>query len=411
LRICFVTPEYALHPPFGGIATYTRDAARWLVAYGHEVHVVLVSRTGPHGTEEDAGVLVHTVPTQRIKPRRLLAYAGRLPGLSILREAHAGWNLLEDSVGAWKAVDRLSKAERFDVVEVPDTSGLGFWGTLRPRRTAPILIRSHFYLDPSLLGTSWSGARFQMALERYSVRHADFVLPVSAERVLHYRAAFGVDSVKIGCLVSGIAMPEQPDADTRARQAERGITILYLGRIELRKGCDVLFDALKIVHRQQPSVRVTFVGPIASDMKHAFAAFLEETTLWVQYLGAVPQEQVIDYLRQGDMIVLPSRFETLPRILIEALAAGVPQVASSANGIPEIVEHGVTGLIVDPITPETFAEAMIRMSSSPELRALMSQRSRERALAHFDINAVMEKQVRVYRALAAGEPPLKVLAD
>ena len=63
------------------------------------------------------------------------------------------------------------------------------------------------------------------------------------------------------------------------------------------------------------------VGPIADDMQAAFAAFLEATTPWVRYLGAVPQEQVLNHLRQGDMIVLPSRFETLPRILMEALAA------------------------------------------------------------------------------------------
>ena len=90
MRICFVSPEYALHPPFGGIATYTRDAARWLAARGHDVHVVLVSRAGPLGTEDDAGVLVHSVPSQRIRPRRLLSFAGRLPALSLLREAHAG---------------------------------------------------------------------------------------------------------------------------------------------------------------------------------------------------------------------------------------------------------------------------------------------------------------------------------
>jgi len=411
VRICFVTTEYTLHPPYGGIATYTRDAARWLVAHGHEVHVVLVSRAGLHDVEEDAGVIVHTVPTQRIRPRRLLACAARIPGLSFLQEAYAGWDLLENSVGAWKAVYRLSKPKLFDVIEAADFSGLGFWGTFRPWRPAPIVIRSHGYLNRDLPGWDRVGAHFQLALERYSVRHADFVLAVSAERVTHYQAMFGVDPTKIGGLVSGVVMPEQPPSDAPADQDEKGVTVLYVGRVELRKGCDILIEALRIVHQQQPSVRVTFVGSIADDMKQAFAAFLEDTTSWVQYVGAVPQEQVIAYLRQGDMIVLPSRFETLPRVLIEALAAGVPQVASSANGIPEIVQHGVTGFVVDPITPETFAEAIICLSSSPELRSLMSQRSRERALARFEINSVMEKQVRVYRALAAGEPPLRVLAD
>jgi glycogen synthase len=410
LRICFVTPEYALHPPYGGIATYTRQAARWLAAHGHEVHVILVSRVGPHGTEDDAGVIVNTVPTRRIRPRRLLAYAGSVPGLAFLREAYAGWNLLEDTLGAWKAVDRLSRPRPFDVIEVADFSGLGFWGTFRPGCRAPILVRSHGYVNLALRSSNWAGARFQLALERYSVRHADFVLAVSAERVQHYRAAFGVDSAKIGALVSGISIADEPEAEARTDQPNTGVTILYIGRVELRKGCDILFEALKSVHQQHPWVRAVFVGPIADNMQRSFADFLNETTPWVRYQGVVPQQQVVDYLRQGDMIVLPSRFESLPRVLIEALAAGVPQIASSANGIPEIVEDGVTGFIVDPITPEGFAEAILRLSSSANLRALMSQRSRDRALAKFEINTVMEKQVLVYRALAAAESPHEVLA-
>jgi glycosyltransferase involved in cell wall biosynthesis len=274
----------------------------------------------------------------------------------------------------------------------------------------PILCRSHGYLDLKLPGYDRVGARFQLALERYSVQHADFVLAASAERVGYYRAAFGVEPSKIGDLPYGISMPEPPSIRTSASQDEKPVTILYVGRVELRKGCDILFDALRIVHESLPSLRVLFVGPVADDMSQAFTAFLEETRLWVHALGSVPQEEVAGYLRQGDMIVLPSRFETLPRVLIEALAAGVPQIGSSANGIPEIVDDGVTGFVIDPIAPEAFADAIFRLVSSPELRARMSERSRERALAKFEIDSVMNRQVKVYRALASGEPPLKVLA-
>ena len=169
LRLCFISPEYALHPPFGGIATYTRDTARWLVANGHQVHVVLVSRTCPPGTEDDNGVKVHLVPPQRIRPRRILRYAAQVPGLRSLYEAYAGWNLLEDSLGAWRAIRGLSpRAGPFDVIEAADTFGLGFWGPANRFRRTPILIRSHGYADPSLLGRNWPGMQFQLALERFS---------------------------------------------------------------------------------------------------------------------------------------------------------------------------------------------------------------------------------------------------
>jgi glycosyltransferase involved in cell wall biosynthesis len=355
--------------------------------------------------------MVHSVPTQRIKPRRLLNYAARVSGLSFLRDAYAGWNRLEDSVGTWRAVSELSRRESFDVVEVADFSALGFWGTLRPRRPTPILVRSHGYQKLDLPGWNQDGARFQLALERYSVRHADFVLAASIERVSHYQAIFDVEPLKVGALPYGISMPGPPSFDAPVGQDAKVVTVLYIGRVELRKGCDVLFEALGIAHGRRPSIRAVFIGPIAEDMMHAFAAFLEETASWTQYQGTVPQEQITACLREGDMIVLPSRFETLPRVLIEALAAGVPQVATPVNGIPEIVDDGVTGILVEPDNPEALAAAIERLSASPELRSMMAQRSRARAFEKFDIEKVMPRQVEVYRALVEGRSPLEALAQ
>ena len=98
--------------------------------------------------------------------RRILRYAAQVPGLRSLYEAYAGWNLLEDSLGAWRAIRGLSSRRPFDVIEAADTFGLGFWAPANRFRRTPILIRSHGYADPSLLGRNWPGMQFQLALER-----------------------------------------------------------------------------------------------------------------------------------------------------------------------------------------------------------------------------------------------------
>jgi glycogen(starch) synthase len=410
LRICFVTTEYALHPPFGGIATYTRDAARWLAAHGHEVHVVLVSRNGPRNVERDAGVTIHTAPTQRIKPRRLLAYLARVPGMSSLHEAYAGWNLLENSLGAWGAIHSLSAPRPFDVIEAADWGGLGFWGAVNPARSVPLLLRSHGYANMAVPGWNWDGIRFQLALERFAIRRADFILAASVERVAHYGATFHVAPSRIGSLPYGIDMSRFSPRNLQQSLDGDKVSVLYLGRVERRKGCDVLFDALRMAHLHIPTARTTFVGPVAADMKEDFDTFLRETESWVEYAGAVPQDEVVTYLQRSDVIVLPSRFETLPRVLIEALAAGVPQIATPVNGIPEIVENGVTGILVDPLTSDALAEAIQRLCVSPALRATMAQKSRARALAKFDLDRVMPVQVEVYRTLQERRSPIGVLA-
>lgn len=409
LRLCFLTPEYALRPPFGGIATYTRDAARWLASAGHEVHIVLPSRLEPAHTEGDEGVRVHFVPATRIRIRRLLNYASRVPGLSALREAYCGWGLIEGSLGTWRTIRELSKSRPFDLIEVADSYGLGFWGTANRFRGVPILIRSHGYIDLTLRHVDWCGARLQFALERFSVRRANFVLAASQERVAHYRSTFGVAPSKIAALPYGIAVDRRRGCFGLRPGNQDSPSILYLGRVERRKGCDVLLEALRIVKEKEPRARVTFVGQVAADMEGLFWAFTQESNTWVRYVPAVPQGETAAYLRQSDMLVLPSRFETLPRVLIEALAAGVPQVATPVNGIPEIVEDGVTGLLVELDNPAALAEAILQLCNSPGLRAEMGRRSRRRALERFEISAVMAKQVRVYRALTEGRSPLLAL--
>lgn len=409
MHISFVTPEYALKPPFGGIATYTRDAARWLVDHGHTVHVVMVSRKELPSTIDDGGVQVHTVLPRRIKPRRLLRYFALVPGLDSLREAYAGWDLLENSLGAWRALSSLSRGCKMDLVEVADFHGLGFWLAASPMRRTPLLVRSHGYANKAIPGWDWPGIDFQLALERFTVRRADFVLTMSVERVANYCAMFDVAPSQIGPWPIMVDMQKYRARNSDQSGAAGHPKVLYLGRVERRKGCDLLIKALHQVHQAAPDMRVTFVGAVADDMKSEFDAFLCEAGGWVTHVGPVPQDDVVSYLNQSDMIVLPSRFETLPRVLVEALATGVPQIAARANGIPEIVEDGVTGLLVDPLTPEALADAIRRLCVSPELRMEMAQKSRARACRKFDINRVMPVQLEVYRALHEGRPPLAIL--
>jgi len=208
-------------------------------------HVVLVSRAGPHGVEEDTGVMIHSVPHSASDRAGCSPTQPTFRACPFSRRRMPAGNRLEDSVGAWNAVSRLARQGLFDVVEAADFSGLGFWGTLRLRRPAPILIRSHGYLNRELQGWDSAGARFQLALEAISVRHADFVLAVSAERVTGYQALFGVKPSRIGHLPLGLSISEAPRPSSPVDQGEKAVTILYIGRVELRKGCDVLFEALR----------------------------------------------------------------------------------------------------------------------------------------------------------------------
>jgi glycosyltransferase involved in cell wall biosynthesis len=318
--------------------------------------------------------------------------------------------LLEDSLGAWLKVRELNRQARFQVIQCADFGGLGFWGLSRFRR-APLLLRGHGILDMRLPLAQRPGASFQHALERTCAQRASFVMAGSKALAQSYVSELKAPAERVGSLpspfdVSGLTRYASIDKPRR-----ENITVLYVGRFEQRKGCDLLFVALREVHRQLPAVHAVMMGAVTPELEAPLEAFLAENAGWASYLGSLPQAEVFQQMSQADILVLPSRSDALPRALIEALSLGVPQVATRVGGIPEIVEDGVTGLLVESEHTDALAAAILRLCRSPEMRAEMARASRERAMQKFEVDRVMTQYDRVLRALAEGESPRQALSQ
>ncbi|MCB0255201.1 MAG: glycosyltransferase family 4 protein [Anaerolineae bacterium] len=397
----------------GGIATYTRDTARWLVKHGHSVHVVCVTRTSPPGEEDDEGVRVHFVRPTRIRPRQLLRMVGQVPGLAFLQEAYAGWDLLENSLGAWRAVWRLDRRMHFDVIECADFGGLAFWGLLSSLKSRTIL-RGHGYLHLELPHTIWPGRHFHHALEKFCVRQTRFVLTASEYLARCYVGEFGVEEKKVMPWPYGINQKrlfEQAACSTLRSMWSDEPTALYVGRIERQKGNDLLFSTLHIVHQMNPDFRAILVGRVPQNDRPAYDGFMEAARDWCWHPGEIAFSDVIALMLQSTLVVLPSRTDTLPRTLIEALFCGLPQVATHIGGIPEIIEDGKTGLLVPPEDTQALASAIEQICLSPSLLTRLRHNSKERALVKFDLEKVMTRQVQIYQSLIEGVLPLTSVQD
>jgi glycosyltransferase involved in cell wall biosynthesis len=106
-------------------------------------------------------------------------------------------------------------------------------------------------------------------------------------------------------------------------------------------------------------------------------------------------------LQAFDVFLLTSLFEGLPRTVLQAMAAGVPVVATAVDGTPEVVEHESTGLLVDPGHPHEAARELLRLSVDPALRARLSEAARCRLTDEFDINEMVRTLDRGYLSLLA----------
>ena len=128
----------------------------------------------------------------------------------------------------------------------------------------------------------------------------------------------------------------------------------------------------------------------------------------VRFLGARPLAEVLEHLRQADVFVLPcviaadgSR-DIIPNALIEAMAMRLPVVSTTVTGVPEIVENGVSGLLVPPADPEALADVLGRLIRDPELRGRLGEHARLRVEERFDIDLNIARYAELFGAWPKG---------
>jgi colanic acid/amylovoran biosynthesis glycosyltransferase len=187
---------------------------------------------------------------------------------------------------------------------------------------------------------------------------------------LHY---IGVDTEKFR---PDPTVPKQP-------------SILFVGRFVEKKGCADLLQAMKKVNAKYPDVKLNVIG--YGVLGEELEALAREARLNVQFLGPQPQEIVQQYLKEAFMLCIPSvraqngDSEGLGIVNLEAQASGIPVIGTLHGGIPEAVEHGVTGLLSPPHQPDALAANILTLLSDRALRTNMGFAARERMVRLFDL--------------------------
>ena len=181
----------------------------------------------------------------------------------------------------------------------------------------------------------------------------------------------------------------------REATAEGVVRLLYVGRLAAVKGVRVLFEALGMLDVPGLSLEVTLAGD-GSD-RAALEAAAHASGLNARFLGYVSQDRVAELLRSADMLVLPSFAEGVPVVLMEAMASGVPVIATRVGGVSELVEHGVSGLLVAPGDPEGLAGAIARLATEPDTATSMGAAGRTTVASSFNIALESAKLASAFR--------------
>jgi glycosyltransferase involved in cell wall biosynthesis len=229
----------------------------------------------------------------------------------------------------------------------------------------------------------------QTLLFRLAARCADRLVCVSADAVARSRAE-GVAGAALRVIPNGV--------DCCRFVAERSSPegpFLFVGRLSPEKDIATLIEAMAILRRDEPSASLLIAGggPCAEEI----AALIRVRGLAdrVRMLG--PVRDIAGLHRGSSCFVLPSRTEGMPLTVIEAMASGLPVVATRVGGVPELVEDGVTGTLVAAGDAPALATALRRMRLSPADASAMGARAAQRARERFDARVM----VGAYEALYA----------
>ncbi|WP_369258687.1 glycosyltransferase family 4 protein [Geodermatophilus amargosae] len=363
--------------PIGGMQNHTASLTRCLDARGMRQTVVTARLAGPRGsTALGDGARVHRtgVPVPRF--RQLWALAG-LP-----------------------AVLRAGRPAPVDVVHAHQGEDLA---TLLLARLAarvhgcPLVVTLHCSVGHTLAGRG-PKVRLLRALggwvERSTLRRADAVVVLTGRTAAAVRDD-GVPADRVSTIPSGFdpALFAGSTGDVFPGVARPRIG--YVGRLAPQKRPDRLVEAFGRM-RECASLVVVGDGPDRALVERLAAAGpgAGRTTL----AGFVEHARVPAVLASLDVLVLPSAYEEMGSVLTEAMAAGLPVVASDVGGIPEVVRDGVTGLLVPPGDVDALAAALDRVTADPALRARLSAGARARS-ADYAWPALSARVAAVYERL------------
>lgn len=225
----------------------------------------------------------------------------------------------------------------------------------------------------------------------------DRVITVSRNNVGYLTRLHAVPARKIRVVYNGIPDPgDQPASGIRAELGfgPDAFVALIVGSLEERKGHPTAFEAwVRLADRAH--LVVVGTGPLENQYRRRVRALGLDGR--IHFMGH--REDVASILRAAELLVAPSTIEATPYVIIEAMAAGLPVVASNIYGIPELVGDGSTGLLVPPTNPEALAAAVRSLMEQPGLGRSMGERGRRSFEESFTIERSVADTVSIYRDL------------
>lgn len=291
----------------------------------------------------------------------------------------------------------------FDVLH---SSGIPFWFNgssmlfrfAKRRRTRTVLsihdiMPLEHKLEPKLYGPVRS---LDLADTIGSCKIADRIVVNSEYMRSKVAVWYGMNLDKIVVIPNGVNLSRFRECNKLTLEGDP--VILYLGALTTRKGIDILFQAIAALRSELPNMKLHLVG--GGTMLSYFQHLVENRGIcrYVVFHGRVPDVMVPIYYKSADFCVFPSRHEPFGIVALEAMASGIPIIASNIGGLGEIITNGQDGLLFKPGDADALSKAILALNKDSDLRRKLSQTALK-TVERYSWEVVAEEYASLYKNL------------
>ncbi len=380
LRIAFVT---ALYPPrpCGGVAVFIYNLATRLADFGHEITVITQAENGRvHTVDFENGVWVHRLPGEGDLASE---YPETMPDMPS--------NLKKASAQVLAELDRVDEHRHFQYV-IGTIWDMDLAAVMASGKypTAMYLVTSYQLMEDSKpewrQNRSFYEGHFKkmVAAEAWGLRQADQILASTTAIKNDIESAYGltIDKKKLTILPFGV--PEPTAIIGNKSTTTPGVSLLFVGRFEKRKGADILLEVLPELLQRFSELQVTCIGDnsIPSSTGKPYTIQFQEKygqADWIDrihFLGHVDDSTLEQAYANCDIFVAPSLYESFGLIYLEAMRYGKPCIGTKVGGIPEIVVDGETGILIPPGDAPSLKNAISNLVEDEHLRSTLGESGR-----------------------------------
>jgi len=377
LKICILCQDF---PPLtGGIAAHVYELSKALVRQGNEVHAIVPKYPYDMKNEEIVdGIYVHRVFQIR---KRLLSGNLYIPfGILKLK----------------------SIIKKYDIDIIHYHSSYPESIITKFVKNIPIVFTVH---DSGFLKMA-ENKKHEKRL-RFRISHPDIIIGPSIE-LANVPTKFGVSAKKTIFISNGVdPIKFNPNIDSneirkKYNLSDKDLVVLCPRRLDPKNGVKYLIEATPLISKRIEKAKFLIVGE---------GGFKKERLMLenrvkvlglsdkVIFTGDIPNPLMPKYYTASDIVVLPSLMEATSISGLEAMSSGKPLVGTSVGGIPQIIEDGITGIIVPPKNPNALANAIIHLLIDDNIRIKMGINARKRVEKEFSWNIIAQKTMKVYNNL------------